>query len=88
MRTDKRVIQTPENNQQTQNHQRDKTLRILSSALGFAASVMVVVGALLLSSPVKHTVRFGLILASGGFGVGFACLVVAITGIVYSRRRR
>ena len=87
MRTDNQVIQTPGNSQQTQSHQQDKTLRILSSALGFAASAMVAVGALLLLSPVKHTARFGLILASGGFGVGFACLVVAITGIVCARRR-
>ncbi len=87
MRTDNQVGQTPEHNLQTQTHKERKILRMLSSAFGFAASAMVAFGALLLLSPVEHTARWGLMLASGGFGVGLACLVVAITGIVYARRR-
>jgi hypothetical protein len=72
---------------QTQKEHELKTLRILSSALGFAASAMVVAGAMLLLSPNARTVRFGLVVAGSGFGMGFACLVVAITGIAYARRR-
>jgi len=73
---------------QTQRQQESKILRILSGVLGLAASAMVVVGAMLLLSQKEHTVRFGVMVAGGGFGMGFACLIVAITGIAYARRRR
>ena len=88
MPTDNQTGQTPENNSHPKRPHAVKILRILSSALGFAASAMVGGGGVLLLSPTERTERFGLILASSGFGMGLACMVVAITGIVYSRRRR
>ena len=72
---------------QIQRQRESKILRILSSALGFAAAAAVAVGAMLLLSPNERTVRLGSVVAGSGFGLGFACLAVAITGIVYARRR-
>ena len=81
MRTEK----APPRHSRAEGHPALKILRILSGAFGLAAAAMVAVGALFMSSPVEHTVRFGMTVAGCGFGMGFASLVVAITGIVYGR---
>ena len=86
--TDSRTEQTLRRDLRIESHSALKILRILSAVFGLAAAAMVAVGALFMSSPIEHTVRFGMTIAGSGFGMGFASFVVAITGIVYGRRGR
>jgi uncharacterized membrane protein len=86
--TDSRTGQTPTHDLRAERHQALKILRILSGVFGFAAAAMVAAGAMLLSSPIEPATRFGLTIAGAGFGMGLACLAVAVTGIVYGHGGR
>ncbi len=83
-----RSEKAPPRDLRAEGHPALKILRILSGAFGLAAAAMIAVGALFMSSPIEHTARIGMTGAGSGFGMGFASLVVAITGIVYGRRGR